>query len=397
MWPLQSSGIEHLQRHNRALLGNHPPPLDTRIGSNGDFWLPTVVLIPNHLREEESSRLLNVSGSSVCVVAHGLDGATWVGQIDEHGLLLQPIGLKLEPHGLTDVAIAAVAELAASAKDTEGVVLAMPQEPRLTALESDIPAVDLVPVDLEVQVMGTVDVLGAAQPFTSRRALDLVAYLAFHPGGADRDQLRAHIWPPDDPPSESTLANTVSRARKALGVSDTGEPYLPRVSPEGIYQLRAEVGTDVGRFEALVSAARSDDSERGREKLQAALELVRGTPFTGGAGDMYRWADFWLRTHIDCLVDTAAHELAERCISAGDTQGARRAVTTSLRLVGVCEQCYRWRLIAAEENPTEVRQIMAELVGLLRRESDQPEADDLISPDLLELYERLMSSRAVFS
>ena len=121
------------------------------------------------------------------------------------------------------------------------------------------------------------------------------------------------------------------------------------------------------------------------------------TPFTGGAGDMYRWADFWLRTHIDCLVDTAAHELAERCISAGDTQGARRAVTTSLRLVGVCEQCYRWRLIAAEENPTEVRQIMAELVGLLRRESDQPEADDLISPDLLELYERLMSSRAVFS
>ena len=40
---------------------------------------------------------------------------------------------------------------------------------------------------------------------------------------------------------------------------------------------------------------------------------------------------------------------------------------------------------------------MAELVGLLRRESNQPEADDLTSPDLLELYERLMSSRAVFS
>ena len=245
--------------------------------------------------------------------------------------------------------------------------------------------------------MGTVDVLGAAQPFTSRRALNLVAYLAFHPEGADRDQLRTHIWPPDDPPSESTLANTVSRARKALGISDDGEPYLPRVSSGGIYQLRAEVGTDVGRFEALVSAARNDDSERGRGNLQAALELVRGTPFTGGAGDMYRWADFGLRTHIDCLVDTAAHELAERCINAGDTQGARRAIITSLQLVGVCEQCYRWRLMAAAENPTEVRQIMAELVGLLRRESNQPEADDLISPDLLELYERLMSSRAVFS
>ena len=246
-------------------------------------------------------------------------------------------------------------------------------------------------------MIGTVDVQGAAQPFTSRRALDLVAYLAFHPEGADRDQLRAHLWPPDDPPSESTLANTVSRARKALGVDDGGKPYLPRVTSKGIYRLRPEVGTDVARFEALVSAARRDDSEQGRRHLQSALELVRGTPFTGGTGDMYRWADFGLRTRIDCMVDTAAHELAKRCLEAGDPDGTRRAVMTSLRLVGVCEECYRWRLLAAAENPTEVRQIMAELLGLLKRENNQPEGDDLISPDLLELYEQLMSSRPLFS
>lgn len=70
---------------------------------------------------------------------------------------------------------------------------------------------------------------------------------------------------------------------------------------------------------------------------------------------------------------------------------------TSLPLVGVCEECYRWRLMAAAENPTEVRQIMAEVMGLLRRESDQPEANDLLSPELLELYEQLMSGHAVFS
>ena len=40
---------------------------------------------------------------------------------------------------------------------------------------------------------------------------------------------------------------------------------------------------------------------------------------------------------------------------------------------------------------------MAELVTLLKHETDKPEADDLVSPDLVELYERLMSSRAVFS
>ena len=389
--------IGHQQRQNQALLGSHPPPLDSRIGNSGDYWHPTVVLAANRLSEEEASGLLKACGSSVCVVAHGLEGATWVGQFDEYGLQLEPTGLRLEPHGLSSHAAAAFTELASSAKDTEGVALAVPPTPHLMQLKHSTSASDPLAVDVEVRVMGTVDVLGAAQPFTSRRALDLVAYLAFHPAGADRDQLKAQIWPPDDPPSESTLANTVSRARKALGVNDDDEPYLPRVSPEGIYRLRTEVGTDVGRFEALVSAARNDPSEHGRQQLQFALDLVRGTPFTGGAGDMYRWADFGLRTQIDCLVDTAAHELAKRCIDAGDFQGARTAVMTSLRLVGVCEQCYRLRLMAAAENPTEVRQIMVELMGLLKRESDQPEADDLISSDLLELYEQLMSSRLLLS
>lgn len=393
--------IAHQQRQNRALLGNHSSSTDTRIGTSGDHWHPSVTLVPGRLSEEEAHRLLEVCGSSVCIVAHDLTGADWLGRFDEHGLLVEPIDLWLEPHGVSGAAVAAVAELAITAKDTHGVELEMPSVLHPLDLAADLeiftPSFEQLPIDVEVRVIGTVDVLGAAQPFTSRRALDLVAYLAFHPEGADRDQLRAHLWPPDDPPSESTLANTVSRARKALGVDDDGKPYLPRVTPKGIYRLRPEVGTDVSRFEALVSAARSDATDQGRQQLQAALELVRGTPFTGGAGDMYRWADFGLRTQIDCMVDTAAHELAKRCLEAGDPEGTRKAVMTSLRLVGVCEECYRWRLMAAAENPTEIRQIMSELLGLLKRENNQPEGDDLIGPDLLELYEQLMSSRALLS
>ncbi|MCY3631193.1 MAG: hypothetical protein OXH29_00780 [bacterium] len=52
--------------------------------------------------------------------------------------------------------------------------------------------------------------------------------------------------------------------------------------------------------------------------------------------------------------------------------------------------------MAAAENPTEVRQIMAELVELLKREKAQPESDDLIGPELLELYEQLMSTGSLF-
>lgn len=389
--------VAHQQRQNRALFGNGSFSADTRIGNSGDYWHPVVALVPGRLTEEEAHRLLEVCGSSVCVVGHELRGATWSGRFDEFGLLLEAIDLRLEPHGLSGVAVAAVAELATIAKDTQGVQREMSSVTQSADLEISAPSFKPLSTEVEVRVIGTVDVQGAAQPFTSRRALDLVAYLAFHPEGADRDQLRAHLWPPDDPPSESTLANTVSRARKALGVDDDGNPYLPRVTTKGIYRLRPEVGTDVARFEALVSAASRDDGEQGRRHLQSALELVRGTPFTGGTGDMYRWADFGLRTQIDCMVDTAAHELAKRCLEAGDPEGTRRAVMTSLRLVGVCEECYRWRLMAAAENPTEIRQIMAELLGLLKRENGQPEGDDLISPDLLELYEKLMSSRPLFS
>ena len=393
--PDLASATERIRRHqrqNQALLGTHPPVDRSRIGGSGDFSHPMVALIPHRLGREDAFELLERCDSSVSVVAHGLDGASWEGRLNEHGLLLQPIGLQLEVHGLPDTGIAAFAELASSAKDTEGVALTVPPEPQSIEIKYDASAIGLLAVDIEVRVLGTIEVLGAAQPFTSRRALDLVTYLAFHPEGADRDQLRTHIWPSDDPPSESTLANTVSRARKALGTNEDGDLYLPRVSAKGIYQLRTGVGTDVSRFEALITAARKDAGERGREQLQSALDLVRGTPFTGGAGDMFRWADFGLRTHIECLVDTAAHELATRCLEVGDTDSAKKAVLTSLQLVGVCEQCYRLRLMAAAENPTEVRQIMAELVHLLKRENNQPESDDLIGPELLELYEHLMSS-----
>ncbi len=397
--PDVASAIERIrihQRQNRALLGSPSPADGNRVGDKGEFSHPMVTLVPHRLSQEDAPELLEACDSFVSVVAHGLDDASWVGQFNEDGLLLQPIGLLLEAHGLPDAAINAFAELAYSAKDTEGVDLIVPPIPRLIEVKRDASRIDPLDVNIEVRVLGTVDVFGAAQPFTSRRALDLVTYLAFHPEGADRDQLRTRIWPSDEPPSESTLANTVSRARKALGPNEDGDLYLPRVSPKGIYRLREGVGTDVGRFEALIAAGRNDAGERGREQLQSALDLVRGTPFTGGAGDMFRWADFGLRTQIDCLVDTAAHDLAERCLEVGDTDGAKGAVLTSLQLVGVCEQCYRLRLMAAAENPTEVRQIMAELVRLLKRESNQPESDDLIGPDLLELYEQLMSSGSMF-
>ncbi|WP_419918553.1 LysM peptidoglycan-binding domain-containing protein [Candidatus Poriferisocius sp.] len=392
-----SSAIEKIiyqLRQNQAILGDDFL-FDYTSTDNNKSHHPVVVLIPDKLTEGEARRFLEIYDPSISIVGHGLNDAIWTGKFDDSGLLLEPIGLKLEPHGLSDNAVTMIAEMVSSAKSTHDAVLETAPTQEEAEIEKSTSMLEQSLMNIEVRVLGTVDILGTLQPFASRRALDLVVYLAFHPEGADRDQLKTHIWPPDDPPSESTFSNTVSRARKALGVDSDGQPYLPRVNSKGIYQLRPEVETDVGQFETLIAAARSDTSEEGTKQLKKALQLVRGTPFTGGATNLYRWADFGLRTYIDCMVDTAAHELAERCIVSGDAEGARRAALTSLRLVGICEQCYYWRLRAATGNPTEARQVMAELVGLLRRESNKFEVNDLISPDLLQLYKRLTTSPTV--
>ena len=419
--------IGNLQREHRALFGVHPSAVDSMSEGSRDQWPPIVVLIPGHLSERDASALLELCGSSVHVVARGLRGAAWSGHFNGEGLLIQPIGLQVEPYGLTNSEVSAISDFAAATEGshppdsttatksshppdstaategshppdstaaTEGSEDAESTEApvvHLTLVQDDAPAVNSVPIGIEVQVLGPVVVVGAAHPPSTRRALDLLAYLAFHPEGADRDQLRTHIWSAEEAPSESTLLNTIHRARKALGTGDDGGHYLPRLTSDGIYRLRPEVGTDVGRFEELVAAARREPTERRREMLRAALELVRGIPFTGKAASMYRWADFGLRTHIDCMVDSAAHELAELCMAAGDAESTRWAASTSLRLVGICEECYRWRLMAAAKNPTEVRQIMGELVNLVRRENDLSQVDHLINPELWELYERLIA------
>lgn len=54
-------------------------------------------------------------------------------------------------------------------------------------------------------------------------------------------------------------------------------------------------------------------------------------------------------------------------------------------------------MLAAADNPTEVRQIMSELISLLKRENGSFAIDDLTGPELLELYDQLISNPTLFS
>ncbi|HEV2309324.1 MAG TPA: hypothetical protein VGU73_02280 [Acidimicrobiia bacterium] len=179
---------------------------------------------------------------------------------------------------------------------------------------------------VQVCLLGEVEIHGASGP-RAGKCLELVAYLACHPGGAPDHQIRAALWP-DAPPTAATWANRVSVARKALGADDTGEPYLRRFRRH-VGQLAPTVGTDVDVIEAALGAASSASPAAAAATLAAALTAVRGRPFDLA---FYSWASH--EGHIErCerVVADATHRLVELALGAGDARRAVWAVAQGLR------------------------------------------------------------------
>ncbi len=210
---------------------------------------------------------------------------------------------------------------------------------------------EVAPGPVELQVLGVVQVVGVLSPFTSQRALDLACYLAFHRDGATADRLRYWLWPRSEPaPSRKSFANVVSRARVCLGRGADGDPYLSRVSAEGVYRLSAEVTTDLERFTAWRRLAEQVPAHLALECLRAALWLVRGIPFGGGSGGTFSWADASWRSHVEYLVDSTAHGLADVALELGRNDVARWATLRGLAVTPDCEQCFQRRITAARRS-----------------------------------------------
>jgi DNA-binding SARP family transcriptional activator len=239
--------------------------------------------------------------------------------------------------------------------------------------------------EIEVRVLGPVDIVGAAKPFTRAWALELVVYLSFHRRGASTEKWATALWP-DRIMAPASLHSTASAARRALGSSSSsGEDHLPR--SHGQLLLGSSVATDWDRF---VRLSKSDQPDQWR----GALELVRGRPFEGLRA--YDWA---LLEGISAMIESEVVDVATRygelCISHGDASGAEIAARRGLRSSPYDERLYRVLLKAAnlKGNPAGVESVMAELIHLV---SEGVEPFDAVHPETLELY-RSLSRRPVTS
>jgi nucleoid-associated protein YgaU len=230
-------------------------------------------------------------------------------------------------------------------------------------------------------------------PDTRRRLhAELIVFLAQRAGrGADAEMIDAALWP-DVHVTDTGRQLVISRVRQWLGTRADGTPWLPDIGPDLKYRLADGYLFDWHLFRRLRSRGESRGPD-GTDDLRAALQLIRGAPLDGadrprapGTRNPYPWvaeSDIYPDHLVAAIVDTA-HQLAERCLAAGDLAGARWAVQQAW-VVDV-ERSYDqpWRdLLRAEHadgHTDRLRAVLSELMQV--REAEAPED---LSPDTFGL------------
>lgn len=365
--------------------------IEGRWRSGGDSWDPVVVVcLPAaaDAEPEAANRLVALTGEGDRGVAAvvGADLATrWRASADEGAITLtgpweqmpedrtsvrhhQELAVQpVHPALLDDVeALVAVAG--------ERAVPAPSAGPRSVVPRGESEVASLSDHEVEVRVLGPVDVQGAARPFSRAWCLELVVYLALHPGGATTDQWATALWP-DRIMAPASLHSTASAARRALGVSASGIDHLPRA--HGRLALGPSVTSDWARLQSL---AATDDPER----WAAALRLVRGRPL-----ESLRGGDWAVLEGIVAAIEAGVVDLASRyaqwCLANDDPTGAESAARRGLRVSPYDERLYRVLLRAADAagNPAGVEGAMEELVHLVAQDV---EPYDVVHPETWDLY-----------
>lgn len=198
----------------------------------------------------------------------------------------------------------------------------------------------------QIRVLGPVEVDGVDAGGHGPRIAQLAALLYFKPGRS-ADTL-CHDMDPARPWSSTTLNSRLHGLRSALGKDPTGKPYVPRrKAGDDPYHLHPAITCDWTRFQHLTQPPPSDERTTvvHIERLEAALALVRGTPFDGKA---MPWAEP-LQQEMSTAVIDVAHAVATHRMSPGphqDLDTARQAVARGIDIDETAEVLYRdWILI----------------------------------------------------
>ncbi|MBX6749181.1 MAG: LysM peptidoglycan-binding domain-containing protein [Micromonosporaceae bacterium] len=258
---------------------------------------------------------------------------------------------------------------------------------------------DQDPTVPRISILGPVEV-AAPGPEPEQRKLfhaEIIVYLAQRGArGADRDRLDEALWP-DRQVKDASRRVAITRARRWLGETPDGEPWLPDMGPDRTYRLRPGYLLDWHLFRRLRTRGEAH-GPAGVKDLRRALELVRGVPLDGadrqyaaGGRNPYTWlAESDINPeHITAAIVDTAHLLAKLYLEVGDTAGARWAVARAWLADPARTYDQPWRDLMTcqhrDRHEAELRATFAELMRV--RDAEVPEDLD---PDTFQLVLELL-------
>ena len=225
-----------------------------------------------------------------------------------------------------------------------------------------------------VQLLGPIELLGAAGPIPPRAGKQCIEYCTWlleHPGRSAREMANALVV------AEGTRRSNMSRLRAWLGTDDDGTSYLPDAY-SGRIMLAPVVSSDWHRLQIMTGTGVNATSMEG---LYAALSLVRGAPLADAAPGQWHWAEE-MRTDMVSVIRDIGVELSSRALADRDLELARWATARSLTAAPHDERVLAMRIRIEHQagRPAEVERLALQMSAharLLGLDLD-PETVDLL-------------------
>jgi two-component SAPR family response regulator len=257
--------------------------------------------------------------------------------------VLEPLGRRVNPVGVSAAEVAAVGDLLEAAE-------------RPLSAHSDAPVAHRVsnvvqfndrPRSILVQVLGDVAVqAGSGEPvgFDRSKAQELVVWLSQHRRRPTRASARTALW--DIAVRDATFSNVVSDARRAMAkvvTPPSGQEWLGRTMNEEL-PLHDLVVSDAELLADRVAIARDLEGQEAIDVLRGGVELIHGMPF---AGTSYLWPDAeGITSSLVLLATSAATDLAAHYLAGGDIDGVFWATGQGLKVLAGHEELIALRMRA---------------------------------------------------
>ena len=302
--------------------------------------------------------------------------------------VLEPLGRRVSPVGLSAADVSAVADLLSAA------------ERPLVVDHRDLvkPVIDAAAEfaernhEMVVQLLGPVAVQSARGDlvgFDRSKAQELVVWLSQHRRRPTRTSARTALW--DLAVRDATFSNVVSDARRSMAKVVTppdGQEWIARTMNEEL-PLHDLVVSDVELLADRVAAARGCPTLTAIGILRPGVASIQGMPF---AGTSYLWPDAeGITSSLVLLATSASAELAAHYLATADIDGVFWATGQGLKVLAGHEELIALRM-RAHAHRGDLAGVRSEWDSYERAVNADSWAAAQPSPKLVDLRRELLSS-----